>query len=725
MSQSLSNRFLGEDQAQTIPTETTPETEATSDDSSPQQTQTQELIPSPPVSSMTHNNGSSSSNNSNLNDDDDGTLCPICKDVFTGAFVTRCGHSFCYSCITRHLDEQLNCPICRHGLNKSQISPNFQLMMMIERQQAQPKLRHSTNASTDSSLKLLANYIDALPNTEDVQSILSNAIIKRRKLKVRENEIRSNLLSCFLTIAQNYASKETRKWNKNRNMAYQDLLSLGCNRQISNRTIHDPEIITSLDSNESAIDDVNNSEGDDDNSSNKTDNQLPSEQSSKKQLRKRKYTDEDDGTSHSAETNELERILVPRKIRLQRHLPELMDLYFNERRETTNGLDSFSSTIYQMTRYSNWQPLDSIYYADLETNSAIVSSIEFDRDEEYIAVGGVTKEIKIYDYNMVNEKADERTMVSINEEENNEEQDGSSSSSSPSSIGSQGQQHSPLPRSIGGRNSAPGLVHCPLQTIHCDYKISCLSWNPHIKSSLASSDYEGIVNIWDTTTGRNVHRYEEHEKRAWSVDTSLTNPTILASGSDDSTVKIWSIKSRWSVLTLQQRGNICCAKFAPNSEHLIAVGSADHHITCYDLRNPKEQLQVFSGHNKAVSYVKWNNDKEITSASTDNTLKSWKLGVDGCTRTYSGHRNEKNFVGLSLKDDWIACGSENNTLYTYHKNSSHPVAHYKFPVMDPITWQESYTDESLFVSSVCWKSDSMKILAANSKGIIKVLQLVE
>ena len=34
-------------------------------------------------------------------------------------------------------------------------------------------------------------------------------------------------------------------------------------------------------------------------------------------------------------------------------------------------------------------------------NSSIVSSIEFDKDQEFFAIAGVTKRIKIYDYNVV------------------------------------------------------------------------------------------------------------------------------------------------------------------------------------------------------------------------------------------------------------------------------------------------------------------------------------
>jgi E3 ubiquitin-protein ligase RFWD2 len=48
------------------------------------------------------------------------------------------------------------------------------------------------------------------------------------------------------------------------------------------------------------------------------------------------------------------------------------------------------------------------------------------------------------------------------------------------------------------------------------------------------ADYDGTVSVWDAFTGQRVMAYEEHEKRAWSVDFAPTQPQILASGSDDS-----------------------------------------------------------------------------------------------------------------------------------------------------------------------------------------------
>ena len=41
------------------------------------------------------------------------------------------------------------------------------------------------------------------------------------------------------------------------------------------------------------------------------------------------------------------------------------------------------------------------YTTDMFNNSSIVSSIEFDKNQEFFAIAGVTKRIKIYDYNVV------------------------------------------------------------------------------------------------------------------------------------------------------------------------------------------------------------------------------------------------------------------------------------------------------------------------------------
>jgi E3 ubiquitin-protein ligase RFWD2 len=335
------------------------------------------------------------------------------------------------------------------------------------------------------------------------------------------------------------------------------------------------------------------------------------------------------------------------------------------------ALRAFQSGLAKFTNYSRFQVFAQLKYGNIFQTSSIVSSIEFDRDEEYFATAGVTKKIKLYEYRVIVEQPAVET-------------------------------------------------HTPIREMSCRSKISCLSWNPYLKEQIVSSDYEGIVSLWDACTGQKVSAFEEHEKRAWSVDFAPSNPTRLASGSDDSKVKIWAVNQDHSVATIDSKANVCCVKFNPDNADLIAFGSADHHIHYYDLRNLRSELFVFRGHAKAVSYVRFLNNSELISASTDSTLKLWSTISNECKRTFTGHTNEKNFVGLSTSSDYIACGSENNAVYTYYKALSKPIVSYCFKAA---TGTEGNEDSSNFVSSVCWRKDSGVLLAANSLGIINVMKL--
>ncbi|CAI5496744.1 unnamed protein product [Closterium sp. Naga37s-1] len=356
------------------------------------------------------------------------------------------------------------------------------------------------------------------------------------------------------------------------------------------------------------------------------------------------------------------------------------------------GLEDFRNVLAAFTRFSRVKVVAELRQGDLFHSSNIVSSIEFDRDDEFFATAGVSRRIKVFNFSqVVGELAD---------------------------------------------------VHCPVVEMPTRSKLSCLSWNPYLKAHIASSDYEGIVTVWDVGTGQSLLEYEEHEKRAWSVDFARTEPTRLVSGSDDGKVKIWCTRQESSVLNIDMKANICCVKFNPGSANFIAVGSADHQIHYYDIRAPALPLHVFSGHRKAVSYVKFLSPSQLASASTDSTLRLWDVHSHAAIRTLRGHTNEKNFVGLSVNSDYIACGSETNEVYIYYKAMSKPLAVHRFTNSDPFNGEDSDEDTAHFISAVCWKGgggeaggagaggeggggqqQEATMLAANSQGTIKVLSL--
>ncbi|XP_068665370.1 protein SUPPRESSOR OF PHYA-105 1-like [Aristolochia californica] len=349
--------------------------------------------------------------------------------------------------------------------------------------------------------------------------------------------------------------------------------------------------------------------------------------------------------------------------------------------QPTDRLGAFFEGICKFARYSKFEVKGTLRNGDLLNSSNVICSLSFDRDEDYFAAAGVSKKIKIFEFGpLLNDMVD---------------------------------------------------IHYPVVEMSSKSKLSCVCWNNYIKNYLASTDYDGVVQLWDASTVQGFMRFTEHHKRAWSVDFSPLNPMKLASGSDDCSVKLWSINEENCICTIGNVANICCVQFSSHSTHLLAFGSADNKIYCYDLRNTRNPWCTLLGHGKAVSYVRFLDSNALVSSSTDNTLKLWdlnnttnELSNNACSLTLSGHTNEKNFVGLSVSDGYITCGSETNEVYAYYRSLPMPMTSHKFGSIDPISGQETGDDNGQFVSSVCWRGKSNMVVVANSSGSIKLLQLV-
>ncbi|CAN4077609.1 unnamed protein product [Withania somnifera] len=348
----------------------------------------------------------------------------------------------------------------------------------------------------------------------------------------------------------------------------------------------------------------------------------------------------------------------------------------------TDRLGGFFDGLCKFGRYSKFRARGILRNADLNNFANVICSLSFDRDEEYLSAGGVSKKIKVFEYrSFFNDSVD---------------------------------------------------IHYPIIEMSNKSRLSCICWNNYIRNYLATTDYNGAVKLWDVSTGQAFSNLTEHNERAWSVDFSRVDPTKLASGSDDHLVKIWSINQKNSVCTIRNKAHVCCVQFSPDSSHFLAYSSADYKTYCYDLRNVSAPWCILAGHEKAVSYAKFLDAETLVSASTDSSLKIWDLNktnssgysTDACVLTLKGHTNEKNFVGLSVNNGYITCGSETNEVFAYYKSLPMPITSYKFGSVDPISGKETDDDNGQFVSSVCWRQKSNTVLAACSDGCIKLLEMV-
>lgn len=79
------------------------------------------------------------------------TLCPICMQTMKDAFLTACGHSFCYMCIFTHLKNKRDCPCCGYYLTSNHIFPNLLLNKLLKKTSARLTAR---TASPVENLRL-------------------------------------------------------------------------------------------------------------------------------------------------------------------------------------------------------------------------------------------------------------------------------------------------------------------------------------------------------------------------------------------------------------------------------------------------------------------------------------------------------------------------------------------------------------------------------------------
>ncbi|XP_056277156.1 E3 ubiquitin-protein ligase COP1 isoform X2 [Pseudoliparis swirei] len=590
-------------------------------------------------------------------------VCPICFEMIEEAHMTKCGHSFCFKCIRQSLEDSNRCPKCNYIVdNVDQLYPNFLVNELILKQKQR---------SEEKRLKLdHPVFQDVLsPDQENldlanVNLMLELLVQKKKQLEAESQAAQRQILMEFLKEARRNKREQLEQLQKELSFLEEDI----------KRVEEMSELSCPMMEAECTVPNV----------------EAPSPAPSCSSIMEPADYSQPPGfggTTQGKRQTWYNSTLASRRKRLTAHFEDLEQCYFSNKMSritdegrNLNQLDDFMECLSKFTRYNSVRPLATLSYAsDLYNGSSIVSSIEFDRDCDYFAIAGVTKKIKVFEYGTVIQDAVD--------------------------------------------------IHYPVNEMTCNSKISCISWSSYHKNLLASSDYEGTVILWDGFTGQRSKVYQEHEKRCWSVDFNLMDPKLLASGSDDAKVKLWSTNLDNSVASIEAKANVCCVKFSPTSRYHLAFGCADHCVHYYDLRNTKQPIMVFKGHRKAVSYAKFVNGEEIVSASTDSQLKLWNVNKPHCLRSFKGHINEKNFVGLASNGDYVACGSENNSLYLYYKGLSKTLLTFKFDTVKSVLDKDKKEDDTNeFVSAVCWRAmpdgESNVLIAANSQGTIKVLELV-
>lgn len=195
--------------------------------------------------------------------------------------------------------------------------------------------------------------------------------------------------------------------------------------------------------------------------------------------------------------------------------------------------------------------------------------------------------------------------------------------------------------------------------------VSSVAFSPNGKS-LATGSQDSIIKIWDLNSGKVIIDLKGHTDAVRSIAFSPDGKR-LASGSWDGTVKIWDLDSSTvsrkishALFTLDSyTDGVSSVAFSPNGKNL-ASGSHDSTVIIWNL-NTRKMLMVLKGHKSDVCSIAFSPDgKTLASGSSDKTVKIWDLESGETLHTLEGYDHAVKSVLFSPDGEFLATGSSLN-----------------------------------------------------------------
>jgi F-box/WD-40 domain protein MET30 len=158
--------------------------------------------------------------------------------------------------------------------------------------------------------------------------------------------------------------------------------------------------------------------------------------------------------------------------------------------------------------------------------------------------------------------------------------------------------------------------------------VMCLQFDDSI---LATGSYDSTIKIWDIETGNELRTLRGH---TLAIRALQFDDTKLISGSLDSTLKVWNWRTGECLSTY--RGHSAGVITLHFDSTILASGSIDKTVKIWNFQD--KSRFCLNGHTDWVNAVKLDStSRTLFSASDDCTVRLWDLDTKACIKILEGH----------------------------------------------------------------------------------------